>query len=226
MERQQLAQRYLEGQIGRRVFLRRLIGFGIALPIAIAYADLLKADPAAAAAASYYVGVFDFSYVPTPLKIALVGETVGWGFQGSSYTHSVTDPTGVIDSGFKAEWNVYDRAMSYSGTFYYHCAEASHPGDPMSGTVRVPMWAAPKTGPLTTVFEFGWSTISGGDYSFDVQKKGPSATRWRNWITGTTNRGGTFTPTVKGIHSFRVRARNISTGVASGWSPVRKITVT
>lgn len=224
MERQQLAQRYLEGQMGRRVFLRRLVGFGIALPIAIAYADLLRADPAAAAFADYYVGVFDFSYLPTPLRIASVGQIVEWGFQGSTYTHSVTDPTGVIDSGLKAEWNVHDQPMPYSGTFNYYCAEPSHIA--MNGKVRVPMSADPASGPLTTPFTLGWSTISGGPYSFDVQRKRPSATRFRNWITGTSTRAVVYTPLATGTYAFRARARNIGSGVASAWSPVKKITVT
>ncbi len=227
MERQQLARRYLDGQMGRRVFLRRLVGFGVALPAAIAYADLLKADPAAAAAYDYYIGVQDFSYFPALQKTAYVGQVIEWGFQGSSYTHSATDPTGVIDSGFKAQWNVYDAAMPFSGTFHYHCAETTHPANPMKGTVKVPMSASPASAPLTTTFTLGWSQISGDPaHSFDVQRKGPSDTTWQNWITGTLDRGIQYTPATKGTYSFRARTRSTGPGKTSGWSPARKILVT
>jgi len=227
MERQQLARRYLDGQMGRRVFLRRLVGLGVALPAALAYADLLRADPAAATFYDYYVGVQDFSYYPASLTTAFVGQTVEWGFQGSSYSHTATDPTRVINSGFKTQWNVYDAAMPFSGTFHYHCAETTHPANPMNGTVKVPMSASPVTGPLTTTFTLGWSQISGlTTYSFDVQLKTPSDTTWQNWITKTSDRGALYTPAGKGKYRFRSRARNTKSGKASGWSPVRAITVT
>jgi plastocyanin len=204
-----------------------LIGFGIALPTAIAYADLLRADPAAAAAYDYYVGVFDFSYVPSPLKIASVGQVIEWGFQDSRYTHSATDSTGVIDSGFKAPWNVYDETMPFSGTFNYYCAETTHSEHPMNGQVKVPMSASPASAPRGTTFQLGWSQISGlTTYSFDVQRKGPSDARWRTWFAATSDREASYTPNQTGTYAFRSRVRNTGSGEASAWSPVKKITVT
>jgi len=224
VERQQLARRYLDGQIGRRVFLRRVVGLGVALPAAIAYADLLRADPAAAVFYDYYVFVQD-SFVPSPLKIGSFGQTVEWGFQGSVYTHTATDPTRVIDSGPKTPWNVYDQPMSFSGTYRYRCTETTHPL--MSGVLKVPMTASPSTGPLGTSFTLGWSNISGlTTYSFDVQRKGPSDTTWKTLMTGTSDRAASYVPPTTGTYAFRARARNTASGMASGWSPARKINVT
>lgn len=224
MERQQLARRYLDGQMGRRVFLRRLIGLGVALPAAIAYADLLQADPVAAAAYDYYVGVQD-AFFPTPLRTKSFGQTIEWGFQGSVYTHTATDPTLVINSGPKTPWNIYDQQMSFSGTFRYRCTETIHPL--MSGVVKVPMVASPLSGALGTSFTLGWSNISGlTEYSFDVQRKGPSDSLWQRWITGTSDRAALYDPPTTGIYAFRARARNTGSGKLSGWSPVKKITVT
>jgi plastocyanin len=224
VERQQLAQRYLDGQMGRRVFLRRLVGLGVALPAAIAYADLLKADPAAATAYDFYVYVQD-SFSPTSVTLANVGQIVEWGFQDSIYTHTATDPSRVVNSGPKTPWNVYDGQMSFSGTYRYRCTETTHA--PMNGTVKVPMSVDPAFGPLGTSFTLGWSQISGlSEYSFDVQKKRPTDSTWKPLITGTSDRGIIFTPRSKGIFSFRSRARRTATGKTSGWSPVITITVT
>jgi plastocyanin len=228
MQRQELAARYLDGQMGRRVFLRRLVGLGVALPSALAYADLLRADPAAAAAYDYYVYVQDYSYSLKSTRLAQFGQTVEWGFSTSSaYTHSATDPTAWINSGFKTPGSAYDLQMPFSGTFKYHCAETTHPLYPMKGNVKVPMVVSPAAGPLGTVFTLGWSSISGlTEYSFDIQRRRPSDSGFVNWIKKTSDRGIQYTPAAKGTYRFRARTRNTATNVVSGWSPVRSISVT
>ena len=228
MQRQDLARRYLDGQVGRRVFLRRLIGLGVSLPAALAYADLLRADPAAAAAFDYYVYVQDYSYSPTSTRLAGFGQTVEWGFDASStHSHSATDPTAWVNSGFKTPGSIYDHAMSFSGTFKFHCAETSHPLNPMNGTIKVPMSVSPTAGPLGTAFTLGWSTISGlSEYSFDVQRRRPSDSGFLNWIQKTSTRAFVFTPASRGTYRFRARTRNTATGKTSGWSPVLTISVT
>jgi plastocyanin len=229
MERQELAARYLEGQMGRRVFLRRLVGLGVTLPAAVAYADLLRADPAAAATYDYYVYVQDYAYLGSPTRLASFGQTVEWGgfFSGGGHTHSATDPTAWINSGFKTGGSAYDRQMAFSGTFKYHCAETTHPLYPMNGKVKVPMSVSPASGPLGTAFTLGWSTISGlTDYSFDVQRRRPSDSGFVNWIKKTSTRGISYTPSARGTYRFRARTRNTATGVVTGWSPVLSISVT
>ena len=229
MQRQELAARYLDGQMGRRVFLRRLVGLGVALPAALAYADLLRADPAAAAAYDYYVYVQDYSYNLKSTRLASFGQTVEWGgfFSQGGHTHSATDPTAWINSGFKTGGSAYDLQMAFSGTFKYRCAETTHPLSPMNGNIKVPMVVSPAGGPLGTVFTLGWSSISGlSEYSFDVQRRRPSDAGFVNWIRRTSTRGIQYTPNAKGTYRFRARTRNTATGVVSAWSPVLSISVT
>jgi hypothetical protein len=54
MSREQLIDLYLRGQIGRRTFIRRLVGAGISLTAAATYAELLVPQPAFAARGDYY----------------------------------------------------------------------------------------------------------------------------------------------------------------------------
>jgi hypothetical protein len=229
MQRQELAQRYLDGQIGRRVFLRRLVGLGVSLSAAIAYSDLLRADPAAAATYDYYVYVQDFSYSLKSTVLAGFGQVVEWGGFTSlgGYTHSATDPTAWINSGFRTEGAAYDRQMPFSGIFKYHCAETTHSLNPMNGNVKVPMLASPTSGPLGTAFSIGWSSISGlTEYSFDVQRRRPSESSFQFWIRRTHTRAVVYTPKAKGTFEFRARTRNTGTNVVSSWSPVLSIAVT
>ena len=175
MDRRQLTERYLEGQLSRRVFLRRLVGAGITLGAAVAYSDLLRADPAQAVAPSYdyYVIVQDFSYSPANLKTASF-QVVEWAFFAPVSHHSVTDPTGVLNSGFKSPQSAYDQPMQLSGTYNYVCKETTHPL--MKGKVRVPMGAGPGSGPLGTAFTVGWSQTSPipAPYVMDIQRRRPS----------------------------------------------------
>ncbi|MEO8477430.1 MAG: hypothetical protein ABI572_10335 [Actinomycetota bacterium] len=226
MQRQDLARRYLDGQMGRRVFLRRLVGLGVTLPAALAYADLLRADPAAAATFDYYVYVQDYAYTPTSTRLANFGQVVEWGFDGfSTHSHSATDPTAWINSGFKTPGSAYDLGMAFSGTFRFHCAETSHAL--MNGNIKVPMTVYPAGGPRGTAFTLGWSQISGlTEYSFDVQRRRPSDASFLNWIQKTSTRAIVYTPTARGLYRFRARTRNTATGKLSGWSPVLSLSVT
>ena len=225
MERRELARNYLEGQISRRVFLRRVVALGITLPAAVAYADLLRADPARAQAFDYYVYVSDFQYDPATTVLANAGQIVEFGFAGlNEFAHSATDPTRVINSGFKTAGSAYATAVPYAGTFSYRCKETTH--DVMTGRIRVPMSSAPTSGPLGTAFELGWSTISGGPFTFDVQRRRPSEGSFQDWIVDTSNRAVLTKPKVAGTYRFRSRARRSATGKVSGWSPVLTIEVT
>jgi plastocyanin len=229
MQRQELAQRYLDGQIGRRVFLRRLVGLGVSLSAALAYSDLLRADPAAAAAYDYYVYVQDYQYLVKSTLLTSFGQIVEWGgfYSPDGHTHSATDPTAWINSGFKTPGSAYDLQMSFAGTFKYHCAETTHPLNPMNANVKVPMISSPTSGPLGTAFTIGWSQISGlSEYSFDVQRRRPADTSFKFWIQRTHTRAVVYTPKAKGTFQFRARTRNTATNVVSGWSPVLSISVT
>ena len=48
MSRAELVQGYLDGQLSRRVFIRRLVATGVSAAAALSYAGLLEAAPAGA----------------------------------------------------------------------------------------------------------------------------------------------------------------------------------
>jgi plastocyanin len=227
VDRQGVVERYLDGQMSRRVFLRRMVAAGVTVGAAAAYADLLLADPAQAAPFyDYYIQIADFSYTPADLKSAALGKTVEWAWFSPVSHHSATDPTRVIDSGFKSPYSAYDLTIPFSGTYSYVCKETTHV--PMSGKVHVPMAVGPKSARLGTAFELNWSLVSPltAPYVEDIQRRRPSDNGFKNWITGTTNRGTAYTPTARGLYKFRARVRNTSNHKASGWSPVASFKVT
>src|SRR5438552_6351478 len=158
MDREQLVEGYLGGQISRRVFLRRVVASGVALGVAVTYADLLRADPAAASALyDYYEFVQDYEYLRKNLRVAAPGVVVEWGFSSSSvHTHTVTDGTGWLDSGFVQPAKIWDQEMSYAGTYAYTCVETTHPANPMNGTVKVPVKATPKSGTISDTYTIQW----------------------------------------------------------------------
>src|SRR5436309_9805850 len=121
-ERDQLVQRYLDGGIGRRVFVKRLLATGISLAAAVSYADLLAGGTARAKARSgsprlaasaphsltlsgfynFYMTVVDNAYAIPSLRVIKRGDSVSWAFQGA-HDHSVTEQSGMhyFDSGFQ-----------------------------------------------------------------------------------------------------------------------------
>ena len=55
---EELVGQYIEGKLGRRAFIRRLVAGGISLGAALAYADALTSDTSAAAASGPGVRFF------------------------------------------------------------------------------------------------------------------------------------------------------------------------
>jgi len=103
---EELVKGFVDGQISRRVFIRRLVTAGVALTGAVAYADLLAADPAAAAAFSVYVT--DYAFTPQKSVVSGPGDYVSWIWNGASgHTVSETSGVGLFDSskyGATDEW--------------------------------------------------------------------------------------------------------------------------
>jgi len=227
MDRRKLAERYLDGQMSRRVFLRRLVGTGVTVGAAIAYSDILLADPAHTAPFfDYYVGVYDYYYLPDNLRTTSF-QSVQWGFGANDLSsHSVTDPTHVLNSGFRAPGSTYGKLLRFSGTFRYKCKETTHPL--MEGKVHVPMAIGRVRGPLGTAFPLGWSHSSPipAPYVVDVQRRRPSDLGFKRWITGTHKAGFSYVPNAKGKYRFRARTRNTANQKKSAWSPVSQIVVT
>jgi plastocyanin len=228
MDRQQLVDGYLNGQLSRRVFLRRVVATGVGLATATAFADLLTAEPARAAARDtydYYEHVEDFFFQKKSLKIGAFGKIIEWSFNSQAgHFHSVTDPSRWLDSGFVHPAGAYDRQMPYAGSFAYKCAETNHAT--MKGNVKIPMQVSPLTGTRQTNFQLAWGgTYATGQFKFDVQVKKPGQTKFSAFQTGIGEYLGSYTAQTKGTHSFRARLRNTDINKSSGWSPVVSIQV-
>jgi plastocyanin len=244
-ERNELVQSYLEGGVGRRVFVRRLLASGISVAAAVSYADLLAPGTARAAARrgggrpgaaqfrlpngfyNFYVGVLDNQYGPANVQVELRGDSVSWGFVGSK-DHSVTESSGLdyFDSGYAPPERIqYTMVFPAAGTFPYHCKDPNHAGT-MKGTVKVPVGRTPYQGPVGTQFTIKWAQKAAQPgYVFDVQIKRPGDTSFHPFRTGVTVRQTNVTPGSPGQYFFRGRVRSKATGEASGFSPASHITV-
>jgi plastocyanin len=243
-QRGDLVRSYLDGGIGRRVFVKGLIASGITLAGAAAYADVLAPRTARAAAMrssgrggrggfplpngfyNFYVGVSDNQFGPADVTVLRRGDSVSWGMAGQ-HDHSVTETSGLnyFDSGYAPPLRIeYSMVFPAAGSFPYHCKDPNHAGS-MTGTVHVKVGRKPANGPLGTTFIIKWAQKAAEPgYVFDVQMKhgtGPF-TSFRNGVTGFQR---TFKPTGKGQYFFRGRVRSTATGESSGFSPPSSIFV-
>ena len=229
MDRSELAQRYLEGQISRRVFIRRLVAGGVSAMAAMAYADVLISAPAAAAS-DFYIFVFDYGFTPTPAALGVQGRRVRWGFgSGNSHSHSATDRSGmnIFDSGFRAPGSSYSHTFMAAGKYPYHCKETTHAFAPMNGTIRVPILVSPASGPLGSSFTITFATQDApAGFVFDAQILRPQSSTFVDWRVGTTKRSGKFTPAKRGQFQFQSRLRKLSNGAHAQYCMPKTVTVT
>jgi plastocyanin len=228
MDRSELAKRYLDGQVSRRVFIRRLVTSGVSAMAAIAYADVLLTTPAAAAAGDFYIFVFDYGFSPDPAPLGTPGRRVEWGFSAqSSHSHSATDKSGMglFDSGFRPPGSAFFRTFIAAGKYPYHCKETNHVA--MNATIRVPILVDPVSAPLGTTFTITWaSKTAPAAFVFDVQIKSPQASAFRDWKIGETVRQRSFTPSKRGQFQFQARLRKLSNGAHAGYCSPKTISVT
>ncbi len=242
-EKNELVRSYLDGAIGRRVFVKGLIAMGITLAGAVAYADVLAPRTARAATAqaegtgfgrgllpngfyNFYVGVSDNQFGPNDVTVLRRGDSVSWGFVGQ-HDHSVTEKSGLdyFDSGYAPPTRIeYSMVFPAAGSFPYQCKDPDHAGS-MTGTVHVKVGRRPANGPLGTTFTILWAQKPADPgYVFDVQMKhgtGPFQ-RFRKGVTGFQAH---FTPQAKGQYFFRSRVRNPATRQSSNFSPPSSISV-
>ncbi|HEY7280557.1 MAG TPA: hypothetical protein VID47_03085 [Actinomycetota bacterium] len=243
-QRGDLVRSYLDGAIGRRVFVKGLIASGITLAGAVAYADVLAPRTARAATRrasargfdrfgilpngfyNFYVGVTDDQFGPRDVTVLRRGDSVSWGFVGSE-DHSVTESSGLdyFDSGYAPPVRIeYSMVFPAAGSFPYHCKDPNH-ADSMTGVVHVKVGRAPANGPLGTTFTILWAQKRADPgYVFDVQMKhgaGPF-TSFRKGVKGFQAH---ITPNARGQYFFRGRVRNAATGLSSKFSPPSSISV-
>lgn len=248
----ELIRGFVDGQISRRVFIRRLVSAGVALTGAVAYADLLQAQPAAALGTEFYLSVADYLFYPAKETLSGPGDYVHWTWSPSASGHSVTETSGVglFDSSptptaFGWNWVTgFGHEFWASGTFPYRCKDDYHTiylAAPMTGKIRVPVRLSDSSGrtgkPINVQFgtadltpspsgapaTSGAAALSpGGVWTYEVQVRKPDGS-WKDWVVGGTAPTKDYTPKVEGRHGFRARLRRVGAG-ASGWSPVATFT--
>jgi len=166
----------------------------------------------------------DTGFNPGRAKVSLPRSTTTWTMAEGSVSHDITDGSGLhlFDSGQR------DPPASYAHAFW---AAGTYPvidqGTGSTMTVRVSPRARPRTGSISTTFHINWAMHrSYGNRVFDVQILRPGSTQWQDWNTGGQSGKGVFTPDAgPGTYSFRARLRDISTGDATGYSPLVSIIV-
>jgi plastocyanin len=156
------------------------------------------------------VVVTDFVFTPSTDKPTL-GGSILWDFKGAS-AHTATDSSfttpPLFDSGSKSAGTYYVFPFIGAGQYPYYCT--IHPS--MTGTVKVPMKAAPKTGNLSTVFTITWASIAPSPgFVFDVQIQRPGGS-FVDWMAGTRLTNSTFVADQgAGTYSFQARLRKPGT---------------
>src|SRR5262249_20422900 len=241
----ELVRRYLDGNIGRRVFVKGLIASGITLAGAVAYADVLAPRTARAEARrrrgdvlsgpvhlpngfyNFYVGVGGNSFGPDDGTVLKRDDSVSWGFVGNGKDHSVTETSGIdyFDSGYAPPERIqYTMIFPAAGSFPYHCKDPNH-ASAMHGVVHVKVGRTPFFGPLGTTFTIKWAqkTADPG-YVFDVQVKHGNGS-YKSFGKGATAFQAQFKPAHRGLYQFRGRVRSKLTGQTSGFSPPSYLTV-
>lgn len=235
----ELVRGFAEGQISRRVFIRRLVTAGVAMSGAVAFADLIQADPAAAME-YHYVDVADYAFSPVKATLSGPGDYVVWDWSGGP--HSITvDATdgGLFDSSPIASggsvypsWNwvtAFGWEMWAAGTFPYLCKDQYHTIDlaaPMNGKVRVPVRLSARSGRTgkDISVEFGSRSLDiDSKFRYEVQLRKPGRS-WRDWVTDGMTPSRNYRARTVGKHQFRARLRNNGVGSTSGWSPVATFT--
>ena len=226
MSRQAIVEGYLDGQLSRRVFIRRLVATGVTAAAAISYAGLLDADPVAAQAADYYLVMIDNAFPESPLRLEQ-GQGLEFG-NGGSPGHNARDTTGLglFDTGpLGSSQSSGIFTPPGAGTFTFKCDETDHPR--MAGSVNVPLVVNPASGALGSSFNIRWAEAQAPTgFVFDVQRIKAGQANFTAWRTGVRGASANFHPAARGLYTFRARVRKTANNRTSGWSPVKRIRVT
>ena len=140
MSRHELVQGYLDGQLSRRVFIRRLVGTGVTAAAALSYAGLLDRNPAAAAGPTDFYLVVDDDGFHTP-ALLLQGQGVQFVNHGE-LVHNARDTSGtaLFNTGdMTPPQSVSVPPLPGAGVYPYRCDH--HPE--LKGKLKVPVLATP-----------------------------------------------------------------------------------
>jgi hypothetical protein len=188
----------------------------IALPALMVM--LVSASPAIGKDKS--VEVFDDGFSPIAVHIQQ-GANVIFEFSGANQgSHSiVSDFFGSIPI---PPGGTYTAQVMAAGKFTVW--EDSRSGPSMS--VKVPIYASPPTGGVTTTFTITWSAGVWSFFVYDVQVMYPGLDSWDNWRRHTSEIAQPFTPDHGvGTYLWRARTRIPHSMTTSDWSRPASILV-
>jgi plastocyanin len=221
-----LVQGYLDGQLSRRVFIRRLVATGVSAAAALSYAGLLETTPAAAALIDFYLVVDDTGFQPTPAVLAQ-----GQGAEFSNNSESVhnardTSGTALFNTGAMAPHaHGFIPPLPGAGVYPYRCDHHTQ----LKGKLKVPVLATPSSANLGSSFVIRWAapsvTLPAGRV-FDVQRRRPGQTNFTAWRSGVRSKAISVKPTRRGTFAYRARVRRVSNGATTLWSAPATIQVT
>lgn len=231
----ELVERYAQGQVSRRVFIRRLVAGGLSLGAAMAYSDVLRAAPAEASHCDYFYepsttarvvyvrGGFD----PAILTNVALGAQVQWRFGIQHAAHQVRDQTGMnlYDSGPRRYCDHFEHTFVGAGRYRYACVDEHHGGANPVGEVRVPPTVTPSSGPPGTRFVIRWASTQVAGLRFDAHLRRPGSTQWEKAWHNRTGKQAAIVLTAPGEYFVRARTRVEGTTLASGFLS-RKFVVT
>jgi hypothetical protein len=150
-----------------------------------------------------------------PLAWVRQGRTVVWHLSDADRRrHSIADGSGIdlFDSGLLRPGGSYMRQFDAAGTYTVKDATSGS-----TATVEVPLMLDGSALLLSA------APLQGGVVA-DVQLQAPGALGFSDWLVGTTQ-SSTPLPAEPGGYAFRARLRDPATGAATGWSPVKVVTI-
>ena len=223
MSREELVERYLDGQLSRRVFIRRLVLTGVTTAAALSYASVLEALPADAGVVDFYLYVQDFAFT-SPAVLAF-----GQGVD----SHRRTTPSRTrrrTRRGWRCSTRVrcgrngsVHLTIPSAGAYAYDCSEPKSVHAKMKGKLKAPLLIMPSSGNVNTTFTVRWASggLPAGSVA-DVQRKAPGGV-WTTWQNGATASFATTKLATVGQWSVRARLRRMSNNKSSGWSVATKV---
>lgn len=147
------------------------------------------------------------------VRTARLGERVQFTFLGPDLS-AVSDASGLglFDSGPRNFVSHHALLALAAGTFVYR----DGPSGTHLGAIVVKV-ELPPTAPLGVPFPVTWARARPTGITFDVEVRLPGATNFTPWTSG-TGLAGDYTAASPGIHYFRSRLRDPSTGTATLFS--------
>ena len=173
----------------------------------------LGAAAAPAAATTHTVTVMNMTFMNGTQTVHL-GDSVVWSFQDAPTPHTTTSNQ-LFWRSSQHTTGTYTVPMRFAGRFAYHCEV--HPD--MTGAITVPLV---HSGSSTAGYTLRWSSASTTPTSraFEVMVKIPGTTTWAYLRKASRLATQFYNPTKTGLYSFRARTRNVTNGLASGWTPI------